>query len=494
MQTRIARARGASFVDARQNVPQVSHFDRNHPDDAVLSKPLAMQRQRGTVMPVASMERISAGPARRLALQLVACLLTLASVATVRAEVAPDQHQGVATCAGGTCHGATRPLGNSGIRQDEYFIWQQRDPHSRAHLTLTNARSRSIGTKLGIQPEKAPQCLACHADSAKPEQRGDRWLASDGIGCETCHGGSGRWLAEHTKPGLPLEQKVALGMTPTWQPEVRAQLCQSCHQGDTAHPITHAMMAAGHPPLLFELDSFTALQPRHHDLDADYLQRKGAQDPARNWAIGQAMAADRLLQSIEDGRLGHGLFPELVLFDCDACHHPMTAGRWQAGRNAGTAPGTPPLADGPFYWLTLWLQVAAPDLAADWQRQVATLQAATDAAPTALIPAAQALRKRLQQQLLPDIRQRSLSQPQLTALMRGIADIGRSVRGGDFLLAEQTAMASQVLSDALVQRGDADGRKRRAAIDALFRSVRQRESFQPAEYQAALKQLKASLD
>jgi len=445
-------------------------------------------------MPVASRESSSARRSGWLALRIVASLLTLASARELSAANLPDQHQGVASCAGGTCHGATRPLGDSGIRQDEYFIWQQRDPHSRAHATLGNARSRSIGAKLGIQPETAPQCLACHADSATPEQRGERWLASDGIGCETCHGASQRWLAGHSRPGMSLDEKVAQGMTATWQPAVRARLCQSCHQGDAAHPITHAMMAAGHPPLLFELDSFTALQPRHHDLDADYLRRKGAQDPARNWALGQAMAADRLLQSIADGRAGHGLFPELVLFDCDACHHPMNAGRWQAGRNAGTAPGTPPLADGPFYWLTLWLEAAAPELAADWRQHVAELQTATGSSPAALAPAAASLQQQLRTRLLPRLEQQSMSQDQLKALLRRIASLDSSPRAGDFLVAEQAAMASQVLSDALAQRGEPGSRERRAAVDALFASVRRREDFRLAPYHAALKQLRAALN
>ncbi|MDP3856497.1 MAG: multiheme c-type cytochrome [Stagnimonas sp.] len=406
---------------------------------------------------------------------------------------AGDRHEGVASCAGGTCHGATRPLGDSGIRQDEYFIWQQRDPHSQASATLGSERSRRIGVRLGIQPQTAAQCLACHGDAAAPGQRGERWLASDGIGCETCHGGSGRWLAEHTQPGMALADKVALGMTPTWQPQARAALCQSCHQGDAEHPITHAMMAAGHPPLLFELDTFVALQPPHHDRDADYQQRKGAQDPARNWALGQALAADRLLHSLEDGRIGAGLFPELVLFDCDACHHPLNAERWQPGRNAGTAPGTPPLADAPFYWLGLWLEVAAPELAPRWQQGLAALQASTDAGRAALPAAARALRQQLRAQLLPRIEQQSLQPAQLKNLLRRLADLGSSVRANDFLIAEQAAMASQVLSDALAQQGQAGSEERRAAIDALFLSVRRREQFQPAAYHAALGQLQRSL-
>lgn len=445
-------------------------------------------------MPVASAVKNPRMPRTLPRLCCTGWLLTLFAIAPgpVGAQAA-DRHEGVASCAGGTCHGATRPLGEHGIRQDEYFIWQQRDPHSRAPATLSGALSRRIGQRLGIDPTTDRQCLACHADAAAPEQRGERWLAGDGIGCETCHGGSQRWLAAHTQPGLTPERRIELGMTATWDAPVRARLCQSCHQGDAAHPISHAMMAAGHPPLLFELDTFAALQPAHYDFDADYVARKGVQDPARHWAVGQAMAADRLLQSLEDGRAGHGLFPELVLFDCDACHRPMSAGRERAGRNAATAAGTPPLADGPFHWLGLWLDVAAPDLAAEWQRRTAALQTATGAGPEALLPAARTLRQLLAHQVLPRVTAQALDAAKLQALLQRLAALDSSVRAGDFLVAEQAAMAAQVLNAALLQRGQPATPERRAAIDALYRSVQRRETFQPAAYHAALQRLRQSL-
>ena len=34
--------------------------------------------------------------------------------------------------------------------------------------------------------------------------------------------------------------------------------------------------------------------------------------------------ADRTSERFKD----HGLFPEFVFFDCNACHHPMTPPRW----------------------------------------------------------------------------------------------------------------------------------------------------------------------
>lgn len=429
----------------------------------------------------------------KISLGLAAALLLAVLLPAGDARGAGDVHQGVASCAGSTCHGATRPLGTHGIRQDEYFVWQQRDPHSRAHLALTGADGQRIGARLRIDAARATECLACHADAATPEQRGERWLASDGIGCETCHGGAGRWLAEHARPGLDAARKVALGMTPIWQPQERAALCLGCHQGDAAHPITHAMMAAGHPPLLFELDSFTALQPAHFERDADYAARKGDADPARTWALGQAMAADRLLENLVQGGAVHGLFPELALFDCDACHHPLTAGRWQSGRNAGTAPGTPPLADAPLYWVALWLEVTAPELSAGWQRGVGALQATTGTGPAQLREAAKALRQTLREQVLPQMNAQALDRAHLRALLLRLAAIDGSTRSHDFLLAEQSAMAAQVLSDALARAGQPAGAARRRAIDALYRSVQHREAFDLAGYHAGLQELRRSL-
>lgn len=426
--------------------------------------------------------------------QLAIAMALLAPAVMSGKAWSADIHQGVASCAGGTCHAATKPLGESGIRRDEYFIWQQRDPHARAALTLASPLSQRMGRTLGIQPTTAAQCLGCHAEHIPVAQQGERWLASDGIGCESCHGGSERWLAPHTQPGLSLERKIALGMTPTWQPAARAALCQSCHQGgDAAHPITHAMMAAGHPALLFELDTFTALQSPHHDRDADYVQRKGVQDSSLDWAVGQAMAADRLLQSIESGRVAQGLFPELVYFDCDACHHPMSAGRWLPGRNSGTAPGTPSLADASLYWVGLWLQASAPQVAANWHRSTMQLQAATQTGLPQLRAAAKAARALLQQQVLPLVKTQTLTAAQLKTLLNAVAATSSSPQANNFLVAEQGAMAAVVISDTLSKRGVMPSAAQRKAVDGLFAVVGNREAFTPKDYREALQRLDQSL-
>ena len=54
------------------------------------------------------------------------------------------------------------------------------------------------------------------------------------------------------------------------------------------------------------------------------------------WAIGQALAVAEMMKMLADPERGRdGLFPELVLFDCHACHHPMSR---RAGRRAVRRP------------------------------------------------------------------------------------------------------------------------------------------------------------
>lgn len=402
------------------------------------------------------------------------------------------KHEGVASCAGGTCHGATAPLGDHGIRQDEYFIWQKQDVHGKAYLALAGEKSRQIGLRMGLDPLRASSCLSCHTETVPEHLRGERFLSSDGIGCEACHGPAGHWLAEHTKPGISLAEKESIGMRPTWKPQVRAQLCLSCHQGDAQHPITHAMMAAGHPPILFELDTFTTLQPPHYDRDADYAKRKGVQNPSRDWALGQVTAAQQFLQGISSGRLGSAMFPELMNFDCAACHHSMTAGRVTPGRTGAMPGGTVPLADTQLHWVGLWLQVMAPQTAEQWQKSWLALQSASGQSPAAVRAAASRMLGLLNGGVMPLALSQSPNTAQLQRLLDSIGALGRSSRAGDFATAQQAAMASVVMVNSLQASGAGGDAATRKAIDALYASVKSPDSFVMADYHRALASVAAA--
>lgn len=420
-------------------------------------------------------------------------LIFVAALLLSGAVLAADRNLGVADCAGSTCHGSIRPFADRQIRQDEYFIWQRKDRHAQSWKTLFTERSRRITAQLGWgTPEQAEGCLVCHAHAPPAEVRGPRFQLEDGIACEACHGAAERWIAEHVNGLKTPQEKIAHGMTATWDAKTRGELCSSCHVGDKSHPMTHAIMAAGHPPLLFELDTFTALLPPHWDVDADYRKRKPVSDTASNWLEGQIAASDAWLARLESGALGHGLFPELAMFDCDACHHSMNNGRWRSGRAPGLPPGQVPLADQPLLLVQAWASVMAPGVADSLgvQREKLYRQYETDAAR--LRGQAADLRGWLQREGYGRLRQTAPDAAQLRQILRRVAANAESAQGGDFYYAQQTAMAAQVLAAAITERGGS-GAALRPATDALYESVKNRDRFQPEEYRRALGRLTASL-
>ncbi len=404
--------------------------------------------------------------------------------ATPASSLAEDHHEGVASCASSLCHGATRPLGEHPIRQDEYFIWQRQDPHAKAHRTLYGAASRKMGAVLGIDAATAPACLACHSEVVRPALRGPQSHPSDGISCEACHGGAERWLSEHTRPGITLEEKVSLGMTPTWQRETRAALCLSCHQGDAQHRITHTMMAAGHPRLVFELDTFTSIQTLHHRRDADYAERKAAYEPARDWIAGQAKAAELHLQALTDGRLMNGLMPEWMQFDCAACHHRMDAGRWKPERMPGAEPGAIPFADAPQHLIALWLGALAPAEAASWREGQRKLHAAQGEGVEAVRSAARQQLATLRTRLSPLLAGTTPSTAQLRVLLKALAHDTSHQQAP--LTGEQRAMALTVIADALRLQGAALPASASRAIESYYKAVRSVDQFEPKAHAKAL--------
>ena len=158
------------------------------------------------------------------------------------------------------------------------------------------------------------------------------------MSCEACHGPAERWIKSHTAPGATHAENVANGLYPTDDPVAQARLCLSCHFGNKDKFVTHRIMGSGHPRITFELETFTQTQPPHFVIDEDWQKRKRQWDPVRVWAIGQALAAEEIIDVLPDPKRSRdGLFPELVVFDCHSCHHSMQDVRWTP--RLGIGPG-----------------------------------------------------------------------------------------------------------------------------------------------------------
>ena len=133
--------------------------------------------------------------------RLAAGLALLLCLGIAGAAFASGRFEGVASCAGSTCHGRAEGNGKV-VRQDELAHWQdpasQGGAHSRAFAVLSGKRGQQIAASLGLgSASDAPACLGCHATNAPAALRGERYQQTDGVGCESCHGASGSWLSNH---------------------------------------------------------------------------------------------------------------------------------------------------------------------------------------------------------------------------------------------------------------------------------------------------------
>src|SRR5579859_33947 len=303
-------------------------------------------------------------------------LLAVLCIAAAAASPTAGTHLGVASCAGSNCHGSTaREPPPQGVLHNEYLTWQRDDPHAGAYRSLLTPRALDIARRLGIaDPSKAETCLDCHADDVSTAMRGPRFAASDGIGCEACHGGASAWIVDHAAAHRSHVANLKEGMYPTEEPQARAELCLGCHYGAADKPMTHSIMAAGHPPLLFELTTYTAIQPAHYRVDTDYRARKHYVGPADTWALGQTVAVRRVLDTLA-ARAG-GSTPDFYLYECYGCHQPLQPDSDAVVAGQAAVGGELPLALDSLRMLGAILDAGDPELAQRWAQGLAGLHTA----------------------------------------------------------------------------------------------------------------------
>jgi hypothetical protein len=249
---------------------------------------------------------------------------------------------GPGSCAASNCHGGVQPKTVVRIPQNEYTIWAQQDKHSRAYAVLSNPVSVRMGEILGLgqPPNKADKCLACHALNERPEQRAQTFQTiEDGVSCESCHGPAVGWLGPHTLKNQTHEQNIKLGMYDTRDLVKRSERCLTCHVGTPEKEVDHTMIAAGHPDLTFQLESFSSAMPRHWKP----APTASAWLSVQELAVGQAVQLRQALNRL-NRRASSAAWPEFAEYECFACHHSLTKpeASWrQAGGYHGRNPGAP---------------------------------------------------------------------------------------------------------------------------------------------------------
>ncbi len=406
-------------------------------------------------------------------------------------------HLGVSSCGGSSCHGALEPWKDSTVKQNEFTIWQDKDAHAKAYKTLLTEKSKRIAQNLGLpNAYEAKICLDCHADNVGAEHRAKGFQISDGVGCEACHGGAVNWLGIHVSGKSDHAANTQAGLFPTEEPVARAKLCLSCHFGDKDRFITHRIMGAGHPRMSFGLDTFTAVQPAHYVVDEDYKRRKGNADHVKVWAVGEIVAIESLLDALTDPKRNqNGIFPELVFFDCHACHHPMSNVRWEARDSAGIGPGIPRLSDANLIMMGVLLDHMDANLAGDFKGRVKALHQASLKGHDATLAAAQNL-KALTGPLVARIAATNFKPADLRALLAGVISHGLRGEYVDYAAAEQATMALAAIIDALKDSAvisPSEHKALLAVLDKAYDAVEKDEAFEPKKFLAALQSLQAAI-
>jgi hypothetical protein len=243
----------------------------------------------------------------------------------------PIRATATASCSGRSCHGGDS--GEDGPRKgSEYARWELADPHARAYDTLHGKKSKEIMGRLGGEAHADARCLACHSHPRATTPEPGR-LHPGGTGCEACHGRAEKWLGPHSGGGwknLEPKEKSAEGMAALADPAALAAACAGCHVGAPPdekaglplRDVTHELIAAGHPPLRFDLVTYVANMPPHWESK----QRAGRE--AEMWLADQVVSG-RHAAALAASHGGDG--PEFADFACYACHHRIT-GRGRPGK------------------------------------------------------------------------------------------------------------------------------------------------------------------
>jgi hypothetical protein len=205
---------------------------------------------------------------------LAACPVISAKEIT-QSPAADAKFVGAIGCKSSSCHGG------AGEKRSQYITWSQKDFHTHAYPILLDARSARIAEALSIpEAQSSARCTVCHSpfQSVAQTRLASTAHPDEGVSCETCHGAAEPWLRGHTRKDWTYAMRVSAGMRDLRNLYVRANTCVACHQN-----VDTDILKAGHPTLVFELDSQSIKEPPHWHDDNPW-------NGLRSWLIGQSVA------------------------------------------------------------------------------------------------------------------------------------------------------------------------------------------------------------
>jgi len=401
-----------------------------------------------------------------------------------------SKYVGPGSCAASACHGGVQPSSVTSVLQNEYSTWVVRDAHFKAYRNLGTPISQHIGRLLGIDnPAASPKCLACHSLVVSSQDKA-RDFDVEGVSCESCHGPASAWLEPHTLRGATTQKSVALGMLDLRDPMHRSEKCLSCHLGTADKDVDHKMIAAGHPDLVFELDSYSAIQPPHW---------KPAADPYHDvhlWAVGQAIQLRESLRRLARHAEGAN-WPEFSDYDCFSCHHGLTKpeNSWRQERGyEHRTPGSPPWDSAHYAVFRILAREVDPAASQQLESQMqGVYETASDLNGSRKEVSEKAsAASETANRLVAEINQTSFDQARAIGLLQAISAQADSIANQDTRSAEQATMALDTIFLCYEKQAGSHPAVR-AAIDALFQEVNNPSAYNAPRFSSQMHKVNAAL-
>lgn len=269
---------------------------------------------------------------------------------------------GLNGCAATACHGNSQMGEKNPVWESSFQVWYQNDPHRQAFAVLYAEQSVNIigkltqrdGRKMGDDEYFGviqQRCLGCHATPVQVTGAASPEDFAYGVQCETCHGPASKWKDQHYLASrsvvTPQTARTPPGFQDTKPLTSRAAICTQCHvgpgpsmhDGQTPAPIydvNHDLIAAGHPRLDFEFNSYLENLPAHWNRKADEERRPGSFH-FDAWRLGRRQTQVQQVK-LDEIRKGANGIDDFASQACHDCHHHLAAPAWRQGVNHPSRP------------------------------------------------------------------------------------------------------------------------------------------------------------
>ena len=185
------------------------------------------------------------------------------------------------------------------------------------------------------------------------------------------------------------------------------------------------------------------------------------------------------------------MFPELVLFDCYACHHRMSNERWTPRRGTGLPPGIVRLNDANFIMLRHIITAIDPATGKQLRQQTLALHRAVTGSYSAAMSAAGKLLATTEKSIQV-IAGHKFSGKDMVAVLNNLIKDGLRGEYQDYPAAEQTVMGVTDVMNVMDNAGFIDTAQfnnMNKVVDKLFDATKNDENYSPAKFTAALRAL-----